>query len=37
MDKSEYAKLIPLIHYSHQISKENYRVDTHKRIGIVHS
>lgn len=34
LDKSEYSNLIRLTHYSHQISKENYRIDTHKRIGI---
>lgn len=32
--KSEYSELIALTHYSHQISKENYRIDTHQRIGI---
>lgn len=34
LDKSEYSELIALTHYSHQISKENYRIDTLKRIGI---
>ncbi len=34
LDKSEYSELIQLTHYSHQISKENYRIDTHARIGI---
>ena len=34
MDKSEYSELITLTHYSHQISKENYRIDTLKRLGV---
>jgi len=34
MDKSEWSELIAITHYSHQISKENYRADTHKKIGI---
>lgn len=34
MNESEYADLIALTHYSHQISKENYRIDTHKKLGI---
>jgi hypothetical protein len=34
LDKSEYSELIPLTHYSHQISKENYRIDTLKKIGV---
>jgi hypothetical protein len=28
----EYSALIQLTHYSHQISKENYRIDTLKRL-----
>lgn len=34
MNESEYTDLIALTHYSHQISKENYRIDTHKKLGI---
>jgi hypothetical protein len=34
MNESEYSKLIAITHYSHQISKENYRIDTHKKLGI---
>jgi hypothetical protein len=34
LDENEYFSLIQLTHYSHQISKENYREDTHKRLGI---
>ena len=34
MNKSEYTDLISLTHYSHQISKENYRIDTHTKLGI---
>ncbi len=34
MDKSEWSELIALTHYSHRISKENYRIDTHKKLGI---
>jgi hypothetical protein len=34
MDKSEYSELIGITHYSHQISKENYRIDTHEKLGI---
>lgn len=32
MKKSEYNQLIALTHYSHRISKENYRSDTLKKI-----
>lgn len=34
LHENEYFSLIQLTHYSHQISKENYREDTHKRLGI---
>lgn len=34
MNESEYTDLIALTHYSHQISKENYRIDTHEKLGI---
>jgi len=34
LNEKEYSALIQLTHYSHQISKENYRADTHKRLGI---
>jgi len=34
MDRADYSELISLTHYSHQISKENYRIDTHEKIGI---
>lgn len=34
LDTSVYSKLIGLTHYSHQISKENYRIDTHQKLGI---
>jgi hypothetical protein len=37
MDKSEYSELIAITHYSHQISKENYRIDTHKKLGIINA
>lgn len=33
LDENEYFSLIQLTHYSHRISKENYREDTHKRLG----
>lgn len=35
MDKSMYSELIAVTHYSHQISKENYRIDTHKKLGVI--
>jgi hypothetical protein len=31
----EYSALIQLTHYSHQISKENYREDTEKRLKVL--
>ncbi len=34
LSNTDYTKLIALTHYSHQISKENYRIDTHKKLGI---
>jgi len=34
MKRDDYSELIALTHYSHQISKENYRIDTHERLGI---
>jgi len=34
LNKNEYSSLIQLTHYSHQISKENYREETHIQIGI---
>jgi hypothetical protein len=34
LERNEYASLIQLTHYSHQISKENYREDTFKRLGV---
>ncbi|MBT3478046.1 MAG: hypothetical protein HN687_05630 [Candidatus Marinimicrobia bacterium] len=34
MDESEYSNLISITHYSHQISKENYRIDSLKKLGI---
>lgn len=33
--RSEYVALIQLTHYSHRISKENYREDTLKRLEIL--
>jgi hypothetical protein len=35
MRKDEYLSLIQLTHYSHQISKENYRLDTLNRLEIL--
>ncbi|MFZ1568577.1 MAG: hypothetical protein WAT29_07150 [Thiolinea sp.] len=32
----EYGALIQLTHYSHQINKENYRIDTLKRLEVLH-
>lgn len=29
-----YSELIALTHYSHQISQENYRIDTHEKLDI---
>jgi hypothetical protein len=37
MDKSEYSELVAITHYSHQISKENYRIDTHQKLGITNA
>lgn len=34
LDSKNYSKLIGLTHYSHRISKENYRTDTHLKTGI---
>lgn len=34
MDESVWSELIAITHYSHHISKENYRADTHRKIGI---
>lgn len=34
LNNTEYSKLIELKHYSNRINKENYRVDTHKKLGI---
>lgn len=34
LDRKEYLSLIQLTHYSHHISKENYREDTLKRLKI---
>ncbi|MFT4603010.1 MAG: hypothetical protein ACI857_003197 [Arenicella sp.] len=34
LDGSDYSKLIGLTYYSHQISKENYQIDTHQKLGI---
>ncbi|WP_127470956.1 DUF2972 domain-containing protein [Thiomicrorhabdus aquaedulcis] len=34
LDKSEYSELIAITHYSHRISKENYQIDTHEKLGI---
>lgn len=36
LNRKEYTSLIQLTHYSHQISKENYREDTLRRVGIPH-
>ena len=32
LNNTEYSKLIKITHYSHRISKENYRIDTHKKL-----
>lgn len=29
-----YSELVALTHYSHQISQEKYRIDTHEKLGI---
>lgn len=34
LHREEYASLLQLTHYSHQISKENYRKDVLHRLGI---
>jgi hypothetical protein len=34
LNREEYASLVQLTHYSHQISKENYRKDVFKKLGI---
>jgi hypothetical protein len=34
LNRKEYTSLVQLTHYSHQISKENYRKDVFKRLGI---
>lgn len=34
LNNEYYSELIALTHYSHQISKENYRIDTHEKLGI---
>lgn len=34
LQSKDYSKLIALTHYSHRISKEKYRVDIHKKLGI---
>lgn len=34
LDDSNYSQLIGLTHYSHQISKENYLIDTHQKLGL---
>ena len=36
LDGSDYSKLIRLTHYSHHISKENYRIDTLEKIRIAY-
>ena len=36
LNQKDYSSLIQLTHYSHQISKENYREDTFKKLGITH-
>jgi hypothetical protein len=33
LDKNRYSVLVPLTHYSHQVSKEKYRVDIHRQIA----
>lgn len=34
MDKNAYSELIALTHYSHQIGKERYRIDTHEKLNL---
>lgn len=34
LDENEYSNLIRLTHYSHQISKENYREEIHIQLGM---
>jgi len=34
LDANEYRSLIQITHYSHQISKEKYRKETHEKLGI---
>jgi hypothetical protein len=34
LDESYYSNLISLMHYSHQISKEKYRGELHKKLGL---
>ena len=34
LNGTDYSKLIALTHYSHQISKESYRIDTHEKLSI---
>ena len=34
LDSSEYSNLIQLTHYSHQISKEDYKVNVYKQLNI---
>ena len=36
LNQKEYTSLIQLTHYSHHISKENYREDIFRRLGIPH-
>ena len=36
LDSADYSKLVSLTHYSHQINKEKYRIDTHEKLGINH-
>lgn len=33
LDHQDYSMLVPLTHYSHRISKENYREAVHRQIG----
>lgn len=34
LSQNDYSELVALTHYSHHISKEKYRIDTHERLGI---
>lgn len=36
MNRNDYSELIALTHYSHQIGKEKYLIDTHERLDIPH-